>query len=128
MKGNVRGRVLMRLLKELPPGIQLMKCDDDARGLADALDDEEDGPAYLAWLRELETRLGPSQEPGFDLSKLPDPPPVPVVRPRPRWLVSYYDEYGEMYEDTEVDLAEDPDLVRALLLAKNRLAAGRKLR
>lgn len=44
------------------------------------------------------------------------------------WEVSYYDEYGEIFDETQVILAEGKDLVRALLFARNRLRSRRKLR
>lgn len=132
MKGDVRARMLMRMLEELPAGISLVKCETASYppDLATALDDEEglDERPYHDWLQELDRALAPSQEPGIDLSDIDVPDFVTPPDTGPVWLVSYYDEYGSTYDETNVDLAEDKDVIRALVAAKNRLAAGRKIR
>jgi hypothetical protein len=134
MQGDVRARLLVKLLDDMPVGFQISKCESPRAivDMADQLDAEEgeERQPYRDWLRKLEGALAATQVPGFDLSKVPDDLPLPPSPESPIegpvWCVSFYDEYGESYDDLHVDLAEDPDLIRALVLAKNRHLAGRR--
>lgn len=127
MKGDGRARTLMKLLDELPEGICLSKHADPKLPTLEETDPND--PGYQEWLKNLDKALKPSQEdPNYDFSGLPAPPEFEPPKPGPIWEVWFYDEYGESYDDTYVTLAENRDLVKALLLAKNRLRAGRALR
>lgn len=127
MKGDQRAQTLLKLLDELPEGICLMRH-AEPRGVPD-LEEVIDTPEFSKWIQELDDVLRPSQEdPGYDFSGLPDPPEYEPPKQGPVWEVSYYDEYGEHFEESWVTLAEDRDLVRALLMAKNRLRGNRALR
>lgn len=126
MKGDGRARTLLKLLEELPEGICLMR---HAEPKHPNLTIDWNEPGHQEWLRELDAVLRPSQEdPDYDFSDLPDPPAYVPPKVGPVWEVSYYDEYGEHYDETWVTLAEDRDLIKALLLAKNRLRGNRALR
>lgn len=128
MKGDGRARTLVKLLEELPEGICLMRHAEPKHPPMDGDLIDWDDPGTKRWLQDLDEVLRPSQEePDYDFSNLPDPPPYEPPKLGPVWEVSYYDEYGEHYEETWVTLAEDRDLIRALLVAKNRLRSNRAL-
>lgn len=118
----------MVLLQELPDGITITKHSGSSAQLDD--DDEWlDDPLYLEWLQALDKVLAPLEAPG-GLKGIEDNPPEFIPSPAPKtsiWEVSYYDEHGEIFEETHVTLAEDVDLIRALIVAKNRLRAGRTI-
>lgn len=129
-KFDVRARVLLKLLNDMPCNIHISKY-DEPRAIPDlgalvAGEDDADEKPYQDWLRELDVALGPSQEPGFDLAEFDSPCMPPPKQEGPVWWCVSYDD--QTHDDTPVDLAEHTDLVRALLIAKNRLAAERRLR
>jgi hypothetical protein len=83
-----------------------MKGDNRARIIVQLLNDLPEGVSITRW-------GGPHQPDGIPF--------------KPVWEIAYYDEYGERFEDLHVVLAEETDLVRALLKARNRYRSGKAI-
>jgi hypothetical protein len=124
MAEDARALVILQLLQDLPEGITITKCSGPKQPPTDAV--WMDDPVYTQWLQALDKLLEPSQREG-GLRNMTPPEFLPPPTEGPVWEVTYYDEYGSTFDDTHVVLAEDADLVRALLCAKNRLRVGRAL-
>jgi hypothetical protein len=127
MKGDGRARSLMKLLDEMPCGASLFKS-DEPRGPTEeeqAIMDDADEESFQKWGANLNSLLDDELsdedfEKEFGVQLPSDNEFVgSFERPKagPTWLVTWTDDYGDR---GTIDIAESGDLVRTLLLAKNR--------
>lgn len=128
MKGDGRARVLMKLLEEIPCGTTIFKNDEPRTPELphEPLGAEEEAD-FKEWQSNVDEQLGEDahlSEEEFEKKwgvKLPDFERLDFERPTvgPTWSILWTDDYGDR---GTIEVAEDTDLIKALLAAKNRLA------